>query len=127
MRVLIVDDDLMVRHVTALALQDMGCEIAQAANGQEAIDRLHRDPPDAMILDLLMPVMTGYDVLDWLAREPVGEQLDVIILSAFTAELDEFEFTPQVKAVLQKPLVVSELRRAIESVWGPVESAYEPA
>jgi len=126
-RVLIVDDDVMVRHVTALTLQELGYSTAQAANGQEAIDFLHRDPPDAMILDLLMPIMTGYDVLEWLARDPVGELVDVVILSGFTAELDEFEFVPQVKAVLQKPVVASELRRTFEALRDAVVSTYEPA
>ncbi len=111
-------NDVMVRHVTALTLQELGYSTAQAANGQEAIDFLHRDPPDAMILDLLMPIMTGYDVLEWLARDPVGELVDVVILSGFTAELDEFEFVPQVKAVLQKPVVASETASDVRGAAG---------
>ena len=127
MRVLIVDDEVLIRHVTAMALQEIGCRTDEAVNGQEAIDSITLSCPDLVVLDLLMPVKTGYDVLDWLQTHPAGERVQVIILSGFTAELDEFELHPQVCAVLQKPMMVSELRHAVESCTAYVETAYEPA
>lgn len=127
MRVLIVDDNATVRYVTALALRDLGCATAQATNGQEALDSILADPPDLVILDLVMPVLTGYELLDRLVAEPLAAHLPVIVLSAFVAEDDEFDHLPQVKAVLQKPIVSNELRQIVQVLLDEAATAYEPA
>lgn len=112
-RVLVVDDDVLVRHITAVALRALGCSTAEAGNGQEALEVLQREPPDGMILDLRMPVLSGYAVLEWLETHPEYGQIGVIILSAFCAQDDDFTERPQVKAVLQKPMIMAEMDAAL--------------
>ncbi|MDQ3548812.1 MAG: response regulator [Chloroflexota bacterium] len=61
--ILIVEDDPAIRHVLHEALLDEGYDVAEATNGQEALDALaacHPDGPAAIVLDLMMPVMDGW-------------------------------------------------------------------
>jgi len=57
--VMVIDDDEGVRSVIAAALEDEGWRVTTAANGRIALDLLHQTRPDAIILDLRMPVMDG--------------------------------------------------------------------
>jgi CheY-like chemotaxis protein len=68
LRVLIVDDDTRLVFVMQEVLGDAGYETKVAADGHAAIQRLSTFAPDVILLDLMMPHMTGYDVLDWLKR-----------------------------------------------------------
>ena len=79
--VLVVDDSSMSRKLTIRALPtDWDIEITQAANGREALDAYHQGKADVMFLDLTMPEMDGFQVLEVLR----GEGLDcfVIVVSA---------------------------------------------
>ncbi len=58
--VLIVDDEPNIRGFLRMALEDEGFSVETAANGKEALDKVRRRPPDAVLLDLLMPVLDGW-------------------------------------------------------------------
>jgi two-component system response regulator MprA len=80
MKVLVVDDDAAVRDSLARTLKFEGHEVATAADGREALDRLHEDVPDAMILDVSMPGLDGLEVCRRL-RE-AGDRTPVLMLTA---------------------------------------------
>jgi putative addiction module component (TIGR02574 family) len=61
--VLVVDDDPNIRRMMVAALKRDGYTFAEAANGREALDSMRADKPDVVVLDLMMPVMSGWDVL----------------------------------------------------------------
>jgi DNA-binding NtrC family response regulator len=63
-RVLVADDDEMIRSVVADLLEFEGYMLEVAANGAEALDRIRRAPPDAIVLDLMMPVVDGWQVAE---------------------------------------------------------------
>jgi DNA-binding response OmpR family regulator len=67
-RVLIVDDDADIRLLLRLALGAEGHDIAEAENGSVALSLLDLDPPDLVLLDLMMPVVDGWEVLRTLAE-----------------------------------------------------------
>ena len=58
--ILVVEDDRVVREVVSDALVDAGYAVASAADGADALDQLHDHPADAILLDLMMPVMDGW-------------------------------------------------------------------
>ena len=79
--VLIVDDSAMARKMLARALpQDLDVELSQAANGLEALDAYHAGKAALMFLDLTMPVMDGFGVLETLRREQL--ECFVVVVSA---------------------------------------------
>lgn len=116
MRVLLADDDLLVRHALNVALTDAGHEPLEVADGVGVLTALKAATVDCLILDLLMPRMTGYDILRWLEGTPEQAGLPVIVLSAFIADSSELRRHPNVIAVLEKPLYVDQLLEALDSV-----------
>jgi two-component system chemotaxis response regulator CheY len=70
---LVVDDSRVIRKVARRILEDMGFEIAEAADGMEALAWCRAAMPDAILLDWNMPVMNGIEFLRKLREEPQGE------------------------------------------------------
>ena len=81
-RVLVVEDDEPTRDMLVEHLKDMGLEVQTAANGQEALDAVNREAPDAVVLDLIIPVMDGMTFLDRLRASPYHNGLPVIVITA---------------------------------------------
>jgi CheY-like chemotaxis protein len=74
-RILIIEDDDAVRYVLSDALQDAGFAVATAIDGVDALDQIGQHPPDAILLDLMMPSMDGWNFLERFrarSRIPVG-------------------------------------------------------
>jgi two-component system, OmpR family, alkaline phosphatase synthesis response regulator PhoP len=61
-KVLVVDDEISISSAVAYALQRVGYEVETAGDGQEALDRVETFKPDVMVLDVMMPKLSGYDV-----------------------------------------------------------------
>ena len=80
--VLIVDDDYDVREVITLVLESFGYEVETAANGVEALERLARPPlPSLILVDMMMPVMDGVELIEHLHEEPTTASIPVVVLS----------------------------------------------
>jgi CheY-like chemotaxis protein len=85
-RVLIVDDDREITRAIALRLSNAGFTPITAYNGQEGLDVVQADPPHAIILDLRMPVMDGFQLLEKLQNSVHTRNIPAIILSADAAD-----------------------------------------
>ena len=85
-RVLIVDDDPVMRRLTTRALQNDGYVLTEATNGREALEVMRRETPDLVILDFVMPELDGLDVLRALRANPATVSLPVLML---TSQSDE--------------------------------------
>ncbi len=118
--ILVVDDDPQVRRVVSLHLIEGGFEPLQAATAMEALELLTRQPADAVLMDVQMPGMDGFDAVRILKSQPQFARLPIFLMSSF-AERNRVAFAGQAGAVsfLRKPLnlpqVVKELREALES------------
>jgi two-component system NtrC family sensor kinase len=86
-RVLIVDDNGTNRNMLSRRLVRQGYHAHQARNGSEALDRLATEPFDLVLLDILMPVMDGFEVLERMKRDRRMRLVPVVVISA----LDEVE------------------------------------
>ena len=87
-RILVVDDDPAVLDLVVTRLEIAGYETRQARDGAEAVDRLGEVRPAAMILDLSMPGLDGFGVLDLIAQRPDLASIPVLILSARSGAQD---------------------------------------
>ncbi len=84
--ILVADDEKEIRDLLKLYLENEGYEVLEAANGDEAMNMLHRNHVDMLLLDIMMPVKDGYHVLQELRKE---SNLPVMILSAKTADSEK--------------------------------------
>jgi CheY-like chemotaxis protein len=81
-RVLVVDDDPAIRRLIIAALKRDGYGFLEAANGREALDLMRSEQPAIVVLDLMMPVVSGWDVLQERLGDPMLSKIPVIIVSA---------------------------------------------
>ncbi len=84
--IMVVDDSLTVRKVTCRLLEREGCDVLIAKNGKEAIEILQDSIPDAMLIDLEMPKMNGFELIEWVRENPETAHIPMIIISSRTAE-----------------------------------------
>ncbi|NOK12319.1 response regulator [Corallococcus exercitus] len=80
--VLVVDDDPDILEALSEILEAEGFEIRRARNGKEALERLEPDPPDLILLDLMMPVMDGWEFAQRMRQKPDFASIPIIVLSA---------------------------------------------
>lgn len=81
-KILVVDDDDSFRHMLSARLRDYGYEIAEAASGAEALAIVHASPPDAVLLDVLMPGMSGYEVCVKLRAQPAAAAIPILMVTS---------------------------------------------
>jgi DNA-binding response OmpR family regulator len=90
-KLLIVDDEphiLLLLEQTLDSLEDMGVELLRATNGKEALDVIRQEAPDLVLLDVMMPVMSGFEVCKQVKADPALAKTFVVILTAKGQELD---------------------------------------
>jgi two-component system response regulator MprA len=109
-KVLIVEDDSDVRRLYAIGLNQRGFEVKLAANGAEAVERINAEKPDVVLLDWLMPLMDGGEVLSKL--ENGSRNVPVIVISGQSAP-DEVD--PRIRRWLVKPVTIEQLVAEIEA------------
>jgi two-component system alkaline phosphatase synthesis response regulator PhoP/two-component system response regulator VicR len=90
-KILIVDDDATMVKLLSTILEIDGFEPSTALSGPEALEMIHREKPDLVLLDIMMPEMDGFEVLARLRSDPAYEDLPVIMLTARTEDRDIFE------------------------------------
>ena len=81
-RVLVVDDDPAIRRLIVATLKREGYDFVEASNGREALDKMRAEHPDCVVLDLMMPILSGWDVLQERMRDAELTKIPVIIVSA---------------------------------------------
>src|SRR5438093_2062462 len=92
-RVLVIDDEPDVRWLLRLSLERVGHEVLLAEDGLRGVAMAQRQHPDAIILDLMMPVMDGYGVLDALGKDDRTSAVPVLVLTAKAIPSEEDRVT----------------------------------
>lgn len=88
-RILMVEDDDALASVYMVRLQAEGFDVKRVANGEEALASTREYHPDLVLLDVMMPKVSGFDVLDILRNTPETASLKVIMLTALSQESDK--------------------------------------
>lgn len=112
-RVLVVDDEADLRHFVSQVLSTKGYTVVEATNGAEALNLIAEAPPDLIILDLMMPVLDGWGVLDYLHLRQVP--VPVIVLSAFIEPARLKALDARIVGFLSKPFRIPELIQMCEN------------
>ncbi|HEX7738681.1 MAG TPA: response regulator [Marmoricola sp.] len=116
-RIVIADDDADIRELVVFKLRHAGHEVVPVADGTAAIEVCTTDPPDAVILDVMMPRLGGLDAARELRANPATAKLPIIMLTARAQESD----IEQGRAVgaddyIVKPFSPRELSSRVEDV-----------
>lgn len=105
-KVLLVEDNADVRRLYAIGLNQRGFEVKLAANGAEAVDRVASERPDYILLDWMMPLMDGREVVERLHHDHIDDGVEIIVISGQPAPN---VLPTSVRSWLTKPLTVDEL------------------
>jgi CheY-like chemotaxis protein len=113
-KVLIVDDDFALRDALCAALEGEGFSVAAVSNGEEALEYLRNGArPCLVLLDLMMPIMNGWEFRAEQRQDPELADIPVIVLSAFARSGDE-----ELRGIgqfLRKPFQLSDLLAAVRA------------
>ena len=112
--VLVVDDDDAIRTLISRVLLRADFDVAQAGNGSEALAKLRARRFQTVVLDLMMPVMSGFEVVEYLrTNDDAGAPCIVVVSAAGERDLQSIT-SPLVRSVLRKPFDLPELLAAVE-------------
>lgn len=113
---LIADDDPKILDVITIYLEEE-FEIITAKNGEEAIEKVQEQTPDAVVLDVMMPEMNGYDVAKWLKTKREYNPIPIVMLTALDKRGDQIAgFRVGADKYLTKPFSLEDLKSTIEDV-----------
>lgn len=116
-RVLVVDDEPDVLLLCRLNLRQRGHELLEASDGGRALELAREGHPDVIVLDLMMPGMNGYQVLEALQRDDATSGIPVLVLTAKSLRADrERSHGLGAAAFLTKPFLPSELCEMVDSL-----------
>ena len=118
-RVLVVDDDEVIRRLIAVNLQLEGFEVETAVDGQDCLDRVTDIAPDVITLDVMMPRLDGWETAVQLRRSPDTAHIRVVLISARAQEDDKARgASVGADAYLTKPFDPNEMIRVVRKLVG---------
>jgi len=88
-KILMVDDDKMLTDMYKERLELAGYQVEVSRNGEEGLAKIHQMKPDAVLLDIMMPKVNGYDALASIKSDPATKDIPVIILSALMRDINK--------------------------------------
>lgn len=117
--ILLADDNADLRAVYAPLLRAKGYEVVEAADGRQAIDAARQLRPDLLLLDVWMPGLNGFEVLDALRHDPAATRMRVAILSALGDADSQLEaFGAGAIEYMVKGLGLGEFLARVETLLG---------
>lgn len=115
--VLVVEDTLSQLELISKYLRDSGYNVIGATDAKEALNKAVNQKPDAVVTDVVMPGMSGFELCRKLKKNPATEQLPIIICSSKDQEIDRLWGMKQgANVYVTKPFTREELVSAVKSV-----------
>ena len=121
--VLVVDDDPNIRRMIVAALRRDGYTFLEAPNGRDALEIMRGEHPDVVVLDLMMPIMSGWDVLRERQQDVELSRIPVIIVSANRDPDVAVAVNAGICAFLPKPFDIGALSALVRSCMPPTGQA----
>lgn len=117
-RVLIVDDDPDIQRLVSYNLGQAGFEVATAENGRKALETVRKQPPDLIILDLMLPDIDGMEVCRTLRQRETSRRIPIVMLTARGEEIDRvIGFELGADDYVMKPFSPRELVLRVKSIF----------
>lgn len=117
-KILAVDDEKHIVRLLKTNLERVGYEVVTANDGREALQKVVEEHPDLLVLDVMMPYMDGFEVLQNLRRNPSTRDIPVIMLTAKAQDADVFKgWQSGVDCYLTKPFNPMELLSFVKRIF----------
>jgi CheY-like chemotaxis protein len=119
--VLVVDDHPPMRTLCRVSLEDAGFEVVEAAHGEEALEAVRERRPDAILLDIMMPRLSGWDVAATLLSDHSTDKIPIIFITALATAPDRLRALELgARAYLTKPfdptVIPSTVTRVLDQI-----------
>ena len=124
-KILIADDEPNIVTALEFLLKRSGYDVRTVANGEEALAALAADPPDVVLLDIMMPVKSGYEVCQRMRERPEWRGIKIVVVSAKGREADVSKgLSVGADLYVTKPFSTQEL---LDQINGLFTDAHKPA
>ena len=121
-KILAVDDERHIVRLVQVNLERAGYEVVTAFDGKEALEKVGTENPDLVVLDVMMPYMDGFEVLQNLRKNQATRELPVIMLTAKAQDADVFRgWQSGVDCYLTKPFNPMELISFVKRIFKSME------
>jgi two-component system alkaline phosphatase synthesis response regulator PhoP len=121
-KILAVDDERHIVRLVQVNLEREGYKVVTAFDGKEALEKVDSENPDLVVLDVMMPYMDGFEVLQTLRKNPSTRELPVIMLTAKAQDADVFRgWQSGVDCYLTKPFNPKELITFVKRIFKSLE------
>jgi len=118
-KILVVDDEVYILHILDFSLGAEGFEVISANNGELGVEKAKLEKPDLIVLDIMMPVLDGYETCRRLKNEPETKDIPVVLLTAKGRDVDKrLGFEVGAIDYIVKPFSPSRLIQRIEEIIG---------
>lgn len=116
-RVLVVDDNKLIRMLAVACLRPLGCDVREAVDGEDALAAIQEFVPDVVLLDVIMPKLDGFEVLARVRQDPGTHVCRIVMLTtADTASDHERARIDHADAYITKPFDHAQLRETVRSL-----------
>ena len=129
LKILMADDESDVLDIMAKKIFVQGYTVITAKDGQEAWKKIQNESPDIIVLDLNMPKMNGFEVLQKLREDPPAEKWQPVIIVSARSELDDVKkgLSLEAEHYLVKPCSIEDILKAIRLVTGLIPQHKSPS
>jgi DNA-binding response OmpR family regulator len=118
-RILVAEDEPHIRELVAISLRRAGHDVTPVEDGESAVTHAQTDPPDLLIVDVMMPGISGYEVAQRLAKDPRTVAIPILMLSAKGQARDVDEgLASGAHAYVVKPFSPRELVARVNEMLG---------
>lgn len=114
-KVLIIDDEMLMRTTIKILLSNYNIETILAPNGNEGILLAEKEKPDIILLDLMLPDIDGWKVLEKVRENPQTENIPIVIFSAMDLNIEKEETKKKgIVSIIRKPFQLKQLLNALK-------------
>lgn len=121
-KILIVDDDMILREMYEARLKEENFTIISASDGEEALEKITNEKPNLIVLDIMMPKVNGIDVMKKIRENEETANIPIILLTALAKEIDKLKEMMKnydaylVKSEIMPGEVVKKIKESLEKV-----------
>jgi CheY-like chemotaxis protein len=117
-KVLVVDDDPAILEICSDLLQTEGYTVTIATNGQQALEQIRMNPPNVVLMDIMMPILDGVEACRQVKANPTTADIPVVLMSARTNLTRQSQDLASADALVAKPFDIDHLLNTIHDLVG---------
>ena len=115
-KILVADDEKEVLDIMARKIQEQGYDVVKASDGNDALEKIIREAPDVILLDINMPGRNGFEILKDVRENPTASKWQPVIIVSACNELDDLRkgYKLQADHYIPKPCSIEDIIKAIK-------------